>query len=74
MSEQSRIDAINNILELLNEKYGRNSCKLQKDESQKQQQQQQQQQQHEEHVYEPFEISDPHLMVSSLCRIMRSRL
>jgi len=70
MSEQSRIDAINNILELLNEKYGRNSCKLQKDEPQEEQQQQQ----HESHAYEPFEISDPHLMVSSLCRIMRSRL
>jgi hypothetical protein len=71
MSEQSRMDAIDNILEILNEKYGSNSCKLQKNEPVKQQQQQQQ---HEEHVYEPFEISDPHLMVSSLCRIMRSRL
>lgn len=63
MSHQSQIDAINDILEKLNEKYGRNSCNLQ-----------QQQQQHEEHVYEPFEINDPHLMVSALCRLMRSRL
>ena len=69
MSHQSQIDAINDILEKLNEKYGRNSCNLQQ-----QEQQQQQQEQHEEHVYEPFEINDPHLMVNALCRLMRSRL
>lgn len=70
MSYQSQIDAIDDILEKLNEKYGRNSCDkkaVKKDEVAK-----------EEEcgscVYEPFEMNDPHLIVSSLCRIMRSRL
>lgn len=68
-THQAQIDAINDILEKLNEKYGRNSCNLKQ-----QEQEQQQQQQHEEHVYEPFEINDPHLIINSLCRLMRSRL
>jgi len=77
MSHQSQIDAINDILEKLNEKYGRNSCNLkqqQQQQQQEQQEQQQQQQQQEELVYEPFEINDPHLIINSLCRLMRSRL
>lgn len=68
MTHQSQIDAINEILEKLNEKYGKNSCKLQKDEQVKQEQQ------NELPVYEPFEMNDPHLMVSTMCRLMRSRL
>lgn len=70
MTHQSQIDAIDNILQILNEKYGRNSCNLQKDEQLKQEEQQQ----NELPVYEPFEMNDPHLMVSALCRLMRSRL
>lgn len=70
MSHQSQIDAIDNILQILNEKYGRNSCNLQKDEPVKQEEQPQ----NESYVYEPFEMNDPHLMVSTMCRLMRSRL
>jgi hypothetical protein len=73
MSEQSRIDAINNILELLNEKYGRNSnsCSLQMDQPQPQQQQQQQQQQPS--ACDASEIRDPHGILKTL-NLMRSRL
>lgn len=70
MTHQSQIDAIDNILQILNEKYGRNSCSLQKDEPVKQEEQQQ----NELPVYEPFEMNDPHLMASALCCLMRSRL
>jgi len=69
MSEQSRIDAINNILELLNEKYGMNSnsCSLQMDQPQPQQQQQQ------PSACDASEIRDPHGILKTL-NLMRSRL
>ena len=76
-AEQTQIDAINNILELLNEKYGRSSCTSQMDlgqEQQEQHQQQQQQQQQQRQHESSFETSDSHLTAHSLCRVMRSRL